>query len=116
LPEPHEASGDPGVRTAALKAAILERGITLESVDDLDGALGTSSGGCIRLLTGLSAATEFTTLVHEYAHLCSAAGYVRSDPQESVSIGQADVNCRGLLFRQSEPCDSQLRPSVDPAR
>ena len=68
LPEPGEASGDPGAKTAALKNAILERGIALESVDDLDGALGTSSGGCIRLLNGLSPATEFTTLVHEYAH------------------------------------------------
>jgi hypothetical protein len=51
-----------------LKLSILKRGITVESVDDLDGALGTSSGGCIRLLNGLSAATEFTTLLHEYAH------------------------------------------------
>jgi uncharacterized protein DUF955 len=68
LPEPGEASGDPGSKTVALRTAILERGITLESVDDLDGALGTSSGGCIRLLNGLSPATEFTTLVHEYAH------------------------------------------------
>jgi hypothetical protein len=46
LPEPGEASGDPGSKTAALKTAILERGITLEAVDDLDGAPGTSSGGC----------------------------------------------------------------------
>jgi hypothetical protein len=75
-PETGEASGDPGTKTAAMKSAILERGITLESVDDLDGALGTSSGGCIRLLNDLSPATPFTTLVHEYAHLCSAAGYV----------------------------------------
>jgi len=68
LPAPGEASGDPGANTAALKRAILDRGITIESVDDLAGALGTSSGGCIRLLNGLSPATEFTTLVHEYAH------------------------------------------------
>jgi antirestriction protein ArdC len=68
LPAPGEASGDPGPKTAALKAAILAKGIALESVDDLGGALGTSSGGRIRLLTGLSHAMEFTTLVHEYAH------------------------------------------------
>ena len=68
LPEPGEATGDPGAKTASLKTAILERGITLESVDDLGGALGTSSGGCIRILKGLSPAMEFTTLVHEYAH------------------------------------------------
>ena len=78
MPEPGEAAGDPGVKTAALKAAILEHGITLESVDDLDGALGTSSGGCIRLLNSLSPAMEFTTLVHEHAHLCTRHGYVAS--------------------------------------
>jgi len=68
LPTPVEASGDPGVKTTSLKTAILGEGIALESVDDLCGALGTSSGGCIRLLNGLSPAMEFTTLVHEYAH------------------------------------------------
>ena len=78
MAEPGEASGDPGVKTAVLKSAILERGITLELVDDLDGALGTSHGGRIRLLDGLSPAVEFTTLVHEYAHLCCAIGYVQS--------------------------------------
>ena len=82
MPEPGQASGDPGAKTVALKNAILERGIVLETVDDLDGALGTSSGGCIRLLNGLSPATEFTTLVHEYAHLCSAVRYVRSGQGE----------------------------------
>src|ERR1700688_4648838 len=68
LPMPGEASGDPGSKTTALKAAILGQGIVLEAVDDLGGALGTSSGGCIRLLNRLSPAVEFTTLVHEYAH------------------------------------------------
>ena len=67
LPTPVEASGDPGIKTASLKTAILEQGIALESVDDL-GGVGTSSGGSIRLLNGLSPAIEFTTLVHEYAH------------------------------------------------
>ena len=87
MPEPGEASGDPGVKTAALKTAILEHGITLESVDDLDGALGTSSGDCIRLLNSLSPAIEFTALVHEYAHLCSADGYVQLGRQRSIPAG-----------------------------
>ncbi len=68
LPAPCEASGDPGTKTTLLKTAILEQGIALDYVDDLCGALGTSSGGCIRLLNGLSPAMEFTTLVHEHAH------------------------------------------------
>ena len=68
LPTPTEASGDPGAKTALLKTAILEQGIAIEYVDDLGGALGMSSGGCIRLRNGLSPAMEFTTLVHEHAH------------------------------------------------
>ena len=64
---PNEASGDPGDKTQALTDAIVERGIVVEW-DDLEGALGTSSGGCIRLVKGLASATAFTTLVHEYAH------------------------------------------------
>jgi antirestriction protein ArdC len=67
LPTPSEASGDPGVKTASLRAAILGRGIEIQLVNDL-GALGTSSGGRIRLLDGLSPAVEFTTLAHEFAH------------------------------------------------
>jgi hypothetical protein len=59
-----------------LKTAILEQGIALDYVDELGGALGTSSGGCIRLVNGLSPAMEFTTLVHEHAHLCTARRYV----------------------------------------
>jgi len=76
LAEPGEATGDPGTKTASLKTTILGQGIALESVDDLGGALGTSSGGCIRLLNGLTPAMEFTTLVHEYAHLCGVENYV----------------------------------------
>jgi hypothetical protein len=76
LAEPSEASGDPGDKIAWLKAAILGQGIAVESVDDLGGALGTSSREGIRLLNGLSPAMEFTTLVHEHAHLCTVDGYV----------------------------------------
>jgi hypothetical protein len=78
LPAPTEASGDPGATFELLTAAIGKQGIAIEHVDDLGGALGTSHGGMIRLLNGLSPAVAFTTLVHEYAHLCSALGYVLS--------------------------------------
>jgi hypothetical protein len=81
LPTQAEASGDPGAKTALLKTAILEQGITIEYSDELCGALGTSSGGCIRRLNGLSPAMEFTPPVHEHAHLCPVVGYVRSTPK-----------------------------------
>ena len=68
LPEAAEASGDPGTRTDALRAAILERGIAIEAVDDLGGALGTSTAERIQILNGLSPAETFVVLAHEYAH------------------------------------------------
>lgn len=68
LPAPAEASGDPGTTFERLTAVIGTQGIVIEHVDDLDGALGTSHGGMIRLLNGLPPAVAFTTLVHEYAH------------------------------------------------
>jgi antirestriction protein ArdC len=68
LPAASEASGDPGMTTGLLQAALLDRGIALEFVDDLSGALGTSAAGRIQILSGLSPASAFTTLVHEYAH------------------------------------------------
>lgn len=52
----------------SVKAAIASQGVTLEYVSELDGALGTSSGGRIQVLTGLQPASEFMVLAHEYAH------------------------------------------------
>jgi len=68
LPESAEASGDPGAKTACLRAAIVSHGIALDYVGELDGALGTSSGGRIQVLIDLQPAAEFMVLAHEYAH------------------------------------------------
>jgi hypothetical protein len=82
LPEAAEASGNPGTKTAALRSAILDRGIAIEAADHLGGALGIATTGRIQILNGLSPAETFVVLAHEYAHLCSAVGYVRSGPGE----------------------------------
>ena len=68
LPEAAQASGDPGTKTASLQAAVLAKGIAVEHVDDLGGALGISAGGRIQILNGLAPAQEFFVLAHEYAH------------------------------------------------
>jgi antirestriction protein ArdC len=68
LPQTAHVAGDPGEHTAALKRAIATRGISIEYADDLGGALGLSCGGCIRMLNGLAAASEFAVLAHEFAH------------------------------------------------
>jgi antirestriction protein ArdC len=68
LPEPAEADGDPGAATERLKAAIASSGIAVEYAQELDGAMGTSSGGRIQVLAGLQPASEFMVLAHEFAH------------------------------------------------
>jgi hypothetical protein len=68
LPKAAEATGDPGTKASLLQAAILDRGIAIDTADDLGGALGTSTGARIQILNGLSPAETFLVLVHEYAH------------------------------------------------
>jgi len=76
LPELHEVSGDPGDGIDRLAAFLKSRGITLLYSDDLKGALGMSYGGRIAILRGQSKAEEFSTLVHETAHLCCVGSYI----------------------------------------
>lgn len=68
LPEFAAVAGDPGAHVDRLKALIASKRIALEYADDLGGAEGLSSGGRIRILSGLPAAEEFSVLAHELAH------------------------------------------------
>lgn len=68
LPTLSTTQGDPGAFTGRLQALIATKGIALEYADTLGTALGTSSGGRIRIVSGLSPAEEFEVLVHELAH------------------------------------------------
>jgi hypothetical protein len=113
LPEAAQAAGDPGARTHALEAAITEHGITVEHVDDLDGAHGTSSGGRIRILNGLAPATEFSVLVHEYAHLCSAVGYVRSRSRRGRSLARQERSTFRRLVNTARLLRNNRQQRVD---
>ena len=68
LPEVAHASGDPGDRITAIRAAIVASGIDVEYAEELGGALGVSLGGRIKTLRGLPPAEEFMVLAHEWAH------------------------------------------------
>ena len=68
LPELASTQGDPGPHTDRLKAFVASRGIELLYEPDLEGALGKSSGGTIRLVQDLDPPKEFEVLVHEVAH------------------------------------------------
>ena len=98
LPQPSEAQGHPGDMTARLKAAIVSHGIILEYADHLAGALGLSCGGRIRLLTGLSAASEFAVLTHEYAHELLHRG---SDRPESRNTRELEAEAVAFVVGQA---------------
>ena len=71
LPDLKErVKGDVGEYRERLIDFILAQGIELEFKESIAPALGMSYGGKIAILPGQSAAEEFSTLVHEAAHLC----------------------------------------------
>jgi hypothetical protein len=76
LPEIHEVSGDPGENVDRLAAFLKGQDIQLVYNPKIAPALGISYGGRIAILPGQSKAEEFSTLVHEMAHLCSVENYV----------------------------------------
>jgi len=68
LPEFARVGGDPGVHAERLKEYICSRAIKLEYCEAIGAAEGVSCGGVIKVRKGLSAAEEFSVLVHELAH------------------------------------------------
>jgi hypothetical protein len=55
---------------------VQSQGIELSYSERIAPAKGLSHGGKITLLSGMKPAEEFSTLVHEIAHLCGAEIYV----------------------------------------
>ena len=76
LPELREMSGDVGEIRDRLISFIERQGIQLVFTEKIAPALGMSYGGRIAILPGQSEAEEFSTLVHELAHLCCVTKYV----------------------------------------
>lgn len=68
LPEIAKVTGDPGDYTERLKGLVKQLSIELQYQEDLGGAMGSSSGGVIKLQSGLDPAQEFQVLAHELAH------------------------------------------------
>ena len=76
LPAMHEVSGSVGDNRDRLLAFIERQEIELVFTDSIAPAMGASYGGRIAILPGQSEAEEFSTLVHELAHLCCVRSYV----------------------------------------
>lgn len=68
LPSIFHVEGDPGDHLESLESIIVEKGIELVECDFLNGALGESWGGKIKVLKNIAHAQRFITLVHELAH------------------------------------------------
>jgi hypothetical protein len=71
-----EVGGDVGENRDRLLSFIERQSIELVFTENIAPALGVSYGGRIAVLPGQSKAEEFSTIVHELAHLCSVGDYV----------------------------------------
>jgi hypothetical protein len=76
LPGMRQISGTVGENRDRLVSLIKAQGIELVFTEKIAPALGISYGGRIAILPGQSEAEEFSTLVHELAHLCCVRSYV----------------------------------------
>lgn len=92
LPTLTRVGGDPRDALARLENAVRDTGVTLETVDELGGALGMSSGGRIRLASGLADAERFSVLVHEWAHeILHQTVSVEKRPDKTVRETEAEA-------------------------
>ncbi|MBX3439811.1 MAG: hypothetical protein KF861_20140 [Planctomycetaceae bacterium] len=83
--------GDPGDKIACLEQVIRSKGIELEYVDSLGGALGMSEGGKISVLSSLPKAHQFSVLVHELAHELLHRGDRRKETTKIVRETEAEA-------------------------
>ncbi len=109
LPEASQPTGDPGASLLRIRTAIADRKITLEYAEGLGGALGLSSGGHIRVRTGLTPASEFMVLAHEFAHELLHHGAERPDSRDT-----RELEAEAVAFVVSAACGLEaLAATVD---
>ncbi|GAF71170.1 unnamed protein product, partial [marine sediment metagenome] len=68
LPAFSQVAGNPGRYLDQLRRFAAERSIQVQYADFIGGADGASQGGVVRILRGLSAPAELSTLAHEIGH------------------------------------------------
>ena len=91
LPSFGATEGDPGERLLRLEEIVRSKGIELDYVESLGGALGRSEGGKISILSTLSPAESFATLVHELAHEMLHRGDRRKDTTKVIRETEAEA-------------------------
>lgn len=91
LAEFAKITGDPGENLHRLEVVIRDRGIELEYVDGLGGALGVSSGHKIAVLQDLEDAEKFSVLAHELGHELLHQGARRKDTTKTIRETEAEA-------------------------
>lgn len=91
LPEFATISGDPGEKLQRMEEVVRGFGIELIYEDGLNGALGVSEGGRIRVLPQLSDAEKFSVLVHETAHELLHRGERRAETTKTIRETEAEA-------------------------
>ncbi|MDC0936282.1 ArdC family protein [Pirellulales bacterium] len=94
LPEFAGIEGDPGKRLARLREIVKNHDIELEYAAIPGGADGVSRGGSITIRRGLSAAEDFSVLVHEFAHELLH----KSDRRAETTTTQRETEAEAVAF------------------
>jgi antirestriction protein ArdC len=93
-----ETKGDPGVYSDLLRQFAAARNIILKEVgaDELGTALGSSSGGTIKLKSDLEKAAAFAVLAHELAHEILHQGEARRE--RKITRNQRELEAESVAF------------------
>ena len=100
LPEFAKISGDPAEHLERLKALVAEHGVALDYSDRLR-AEGLTSGNRIVLRSDLSPADEFSTLVHELAHVRLHFGDDKERRQSSKTVRETEAEAVAFVVSQA---------------
>jgi hypothetical protein len=91
LPEMEKVTGDAGEYRDRLIHYINAQGITLEYTERIAPAMGAAFGTTIRILPGQTQGEEFSTLVHELAHLMLKHSERRTEITKTVRETEAEA-------------------------
>lgn len=91
LPEPEKVTGEVGAYFDRLREYIAAQGITLEYSESIAPALGAAFGTTIRILPEQTSPEEFSTLVHELAHLMLKHCERRTEITKTVRETEAEA-------------------------
>jgi hypothetical protein len=97
-------TGEVGAYLDRLRDYVIAQGITLEYNEGIAPALGAAFGTIICLLSGQDKAEEFTTLVHELAHLMLKHCEHRTEISKTVRETEAESHrvCCGQIYRTQD--------------